>query len=344
MATIYEVSKLVGVSVATVSRVINGSSRVSDKTREKVLSAMRTLNYRPNSIAQSLASNRSNSVGILVPQVHGPVFASMLSEAEEELRNAGKFTIFATGLSDEIKEQEAIRFLISRNCDALIMHVDALTDEFIKERMDDALPFLIMNRVVPGLEDKCISLDNERGGFEATRTLLEMGHRRIAYISGPLAWVDASARLEGHRRALAAYGQEFDDRLLVESNFKEVGGSEAMSKLLRRGRRRPFSAVVCANDEMAAGAMDAIRARGLSIPEDISIVGFDNAPLSRYLYPKLTTVNYPIAEMGRMAARWVLRNVYKDSEAEIRHVFRPTLVPRGSAITAEGSRDDAPGN
>ncbi|MDD9997632.1 MAG: substrate-binding domain-containing protein, partial [Rhodospirillaceae bacterium] len=158
------------------------------------------------------------------------------------------------------------------------------------------------------------------------------------------AWVDASARLEGHRRALAAYGQEFDDRLLVESNFKEVGGSEAMSKLLRRGRRRPFSAVVCANDEMAAGAMDAIRARGLSIPEDISIVGFDNAPLSRYLYPKLTTVNYPIAEMGRMAARWVLRNVYKDSEAEIRHVFRPTLVPRGSAITAEGSRDDAPGN
>ncbi|MDD9998492.1 MAG: LacI family DNA-binding transcriptional regulator, partial [Rhodospirillaceae bacterium] len=204
MATIYEVSKLVGVSVATVSRVINGSSRVSDKTREKVLSAMRTLNYQPNSIAQSLASNRSNSVGILVPQVHGPVFASMLSEAEEELRNAGKFTIFATGLSDEIKEQEAIRFLISRNCDALIMHVDALTDEFIKERMDDALPFLIMNRVVPGLEDKCISLDNERGGFEATRTLLEMGHRRIAYISGPLAWVDASARLEGHRRALAA--------------------------------------------------------------------------------------------------------------------------------------------
>ena len=342
MATIYEVSKLVGVSVATVSRVINGSSRVSEKTREKVLSAMRTLDYRPNSIAQSLASNRSNSVGILVPQVHGPVFASMLSETEEELRNAGKFTIFATGLSDEIKEQEAIRFLISRNCDALIMHVDGLSDEFIKEQMDDTLPFLIMNRVVPGLEDKCISLDNERGGYEATRTLLEMGHRRIAYISGPLAWVDASARLQGHRRALAAYGQEFDDRLLVESNFKEIGGSEAMSNLLRGSPS--FTAVVCANDEMAAGAMDAIRARGLSIPEDVSIVGFDNAPLSRYLYPKLTTVNYPIAEMGRMAARWVLRNVYKDSDAEIRHVFRPTLVPRGSAVAAEGSRDDAPGN
>ena len=342
MATIYEVSKLVGVSVATVSRVINGSARVSDKTRDKVHTAMAELNYRPNSIAQSLATRRSNCVGIVVPQVHGPVFAAMLSEIEEELRNAGKFTIFATGLSDEIKEREAIRFLVSRNCDALIMHIDGLTDEFLNEQMDNALPFVIMNRVVPGLEDKCISLDNERGGFDATKTLLEMGHRRIAYISGPLAWVDASARLDGHKRALASYGQEFDDRLFVESNFKEFGGSEAMSKLLRRGPS--FSAVVCANDEMAAGAMDAIRARGLSIPDDISIVGFDNAPLSRYLYPKLTTVNYPIAEMGRMAARWVLRNVYEDNDAKIRHVFRPTMVPRASAITNQASSDDVSGN
>lgn len=342
MATIYEVSKLVGVSVATVSRVINGSARVSDKTRDKVHAAMAELNYRPNSIAQSLASNRSNCVGIVVPQVHGPVFAAMLSEIEEELRNAGKFTIFATGLSDEIKEREAIRFLVSRNCDALIMHIDGLTDEFLNEQMDNALPFVIMNRVVPGLEDKCISLDNERGGFSATKTLLEMGHRRIAYISGPLAWVDASARLDGHKRALASHGLAFDDRLFVESNFKEFGGSESMSRLLRRGRS--FSAVVCANDEMAAGAMDAIRAKGLSIPDDVSIVGFDNAPLSRYLYPKLTTVNYPIAEMGRMAARWVLRNVYKDSDAKIRHVFRPTMVPRASAITNHGSSDDVSGN
>ncbi len=342
MATIYEVSKLVGVSVATVSRVINGSGRVSEKTREKVRAAMAVLDYRPNSVAQSLASNRSNCVGIVVPQVHGPVFAAMLSEIEEELRNAGKFTIFATGLSDEIKERDAIRFLVSRNCDALIMHIDALTDEFMRERMDAALPFVIMNRVVPGLEEKCISLDNERGGFDATRMLLEMGHRRIAYISGPLGWADAGARLDGHKRALAAYGREFDDRLLAESNFKEFGGSEAMSKLLRRDPS--FSAVVCANDEMAAGAMDAIRARGLSIPEDVSIVGFDNAPLSRYLYPKLTTVNYPIAEMGRMAARWVLRNVYEDGDTKIRHVFRPTLVPRASAVTNRGSSDDTPGN
>jgi len=329
MATIYEVSKLVGVSVATVSRVINGSGRVSDKTRQKVLSAMRALDYQPNSIAQSLASNRSNCVGVLVSEVHGPVFGAMLSGIEAELRAAGKLTIFATGHNVEAKEREAIRFLVSRNCDALIMHVEALADAFIHQQAHQGPPLLIMNRVVSGLEDRCISLDNEHGGYVATNMLLEMRHRRIAYISGPLAWGDARARLEGHARALREHGLKLDQRLVIESNFHEVGGSEAMAELLRRDI--PFSAVVCANDEMAAGAMDTLRTEGRSIPDDISLVGFDNAPLSRYLYPKLSTVNYPITEMGRMAAHWVLENVYGHSGANFQNIFEPTLVIRASA-------------
>ena len=329
MATIYEVSKLVGVSVATVSRVINGSSRVSERTREKVLSAMEALDYKPNPIAQSLASNRSDCVGVLVPEVHGPVFGAMLSGIEAELRTAGKFTIFATGHNLEAKEREAIRFLLNRNCDALIMHVEALADAFIHKQAHEGPPLLIMNRVVSGLEDRCISLDNEHGGYIATSMLLEMGHRRIAYISGPLAWGDASARLAGHERALTQHGVEPDERLVIESNFHEVGGSEAMAELLRRDI--PISAVVCANDEMAAGAMDTLRAHGVSIPDEVSLVGFDNAPLGRYLYPKLSTINYPITEMGRMAASWVLERVYGNSSTSIQHVFKPSLVIRASA-------------
>ena len=130
MATIYEVSDLAGVSLATVSRVMNNSGRVSEKTRQKVLSAMAELNYRPNSIAQSLASNRSNCVGVLVSEVYGPFFGTMLSAIESELRLAGKHTIFAAGHSDAETELENIRFLISRNCDSLILHVESLTDEF----------------------------------------------------------------------------------------------------------------------------------------------------------------------------------------------------------------------
>ena len=329
MATIYEVSELAGVSLATVSRVINDSGKVSEKTRQKVLTAMQQLDYRPNSIAQSLASNRSNCVGVLVSEIYGPIFGAMLSGIESELHAAGKFAIFAAGHTDETKEREAIRFLLSRNVDALILHVEALPDEYLVEQKDGPLPFLLMNRVVPGIEDNCISLNNEHGGYAATKMLLETGHKDIAYISGPLSWGDASARLAGHKRALEEHGQRFDERLMVEGDYREISGSNAMTQLLQQGI--PFTAVVCANDEMAAGAMDMVRARGISIPDDMSIVGFDNAPLSRYLYPKLTTVNFPIADMGRMAAHWVLQNVYGGNGVDIQHVFEPRLVTRASS-------------
>jgi LacI family transcriptional regulator len=330
MATIYQVSELAGVSLATVSRVMNDSGRVSDKTRQKVLLAMEKLDYRPNTVAQSLASNRSNCVGVLVSEVHGPIFGAMLSGIDAELRKAGKFTIFATGHSDETKEKEAIRFLLGRNCDALILHVEALSDEYLLEQKDSPVPYVIMNRMISGMEDNCIALNNEQGGYAATHWLLELGHRDIAYISGPLWWGDASARFAGHQRALQEFGVPFDKRLMVEGNYHETGGGKAMKKLLEA--ELPFSAVVCANDEMAAGAMDAARAIGLSIPEEMSIVGFDNAPLARYLYPKLSTINYPITDMGRMAAHWVLKHVDSMDGAHLQHQFEPRLVRRASAM------------
>jgi LacI family transcriptional regulator len=331
MATIYEVSELAGVSLATVSRVMNDSGRVSRKTTDKVLAAMKQLDYQPNSVAQSLASNRSNCVGVLVSEVTGPVFAAMLGGIESELREAGKFTIFATGHTDKDKEREGIRFMIGRNCDALILHVEALSDDYLIENQDGATPFVIINRSVGGLEDRCIVLDNEKGGYLATRSVIERGHRDIAYISGPLDWGDASERFDGHRRALREAGIEFDETLLVEGDYHEAGGGRALYGLLQSGT--PFTAVVCGNDEMAAGAMETARAQALRIPEELSIVGFDNAPLCSYLYPKLSTVNYPVADMGRMAARWVLKNVYEQDSGDIQTLFQPRFVTRASIAT-----------
>jgi len=329
MATIYEVSKLAGVSLATVSRVMNDSAKVSEKTREKVLAAMRELDYRPNSFAQSLASNRSNCVGVLVSELHGPIFGAMISGIELELRRSGKFVIASAGHSDAEKEKEGIRFLVSRNVDALILHVEALQDEQLLELMRAQPPVVLINRRVRGMEDRCIRLDNVQGGLLATRHLLDLGHRSIAYISGPQWWGDARARLKGHQQALAEHGVSFDPRLLVEGDYHESGGAQAMQQLFDRAV--PFTAVACGNDEMAAGAMDVIRSKGLSIPEDISLVGFDNARWARYLYPKLTTVNYPVGDMGAMAARWVLRQVYDDTSQEVQIMFDPHLVERASA-------------
>jgi LacI family transcriptional regulator len=333
MANIYGVAELAGVSLATVSRVINpgGGARVSEKTREKVLAAMRELGYQPNSIAQSLATRSSNAVGVLVSELHGPFFGAMLSAIEQTLKSAGKFLLVAAGHNDENQEREAVRFLVSRNCDALIVHAEGLTDKFLVDHDHNTTPLVVMNRKVRGLADQCFSLNNELGGYLATKCLLRHKHKRIAYVSGPLDWVDAKQRLAGHKRALAEAGVSFDARLLIEGDYRETCGQEALNKLF--AKEIPFTAVVCANDGMAAGAMAAAHERGLDLPRDLSIVGFDDAPISRYVYPKLTTIHYPIADMGDMAARWVLRHVYEQHQ-EVQQVFEPKLVERDSVTKA----------
>ena len=328
MATIYEVSNLAGVSLATVSRVINNNTSVSDKTRQKVESAMRELGYRPNSIAQSLASNCTNSVGILVSELHGPFFGQMMAGIESELRAAGKHVIITTGHSEEDKEKEGIDFLITRNCDALIVHVEGLTDEYLIELSKGKTPIYFMSRIIPKLEENCIHLDNELGGYLAAKALIEQGHTKIAYISGPQFKPDSQNRLRGHKRALSENNIDFNEKLFFEGDFKETGGKEGLKNLL--GKNASFTALVCANDEMASGAMTYAREHNFALPEDLSIIGFDNIIFSRHIYPKLTTIDNPVNEMGRMAAKLVLKNVYQQKELTINHFFEPAVIARDS--------------
>jgi LacI family transcriptional regulator len=328
MANIYEVAELAGVSLATVSRVINPGAKVSEKTREKVLAAMEQLGYKPNSIAQSLATRSSNAVGVLVSELHGPFFGAMLSAIEKTFKAAGKLVLVAAGHSNEAQEREAIRFLVSRNCDALIVHVEALPDKFLVDHDHEKTPLIIMNRKVRGLADRCFSLNNELGGYLATQSLLKLKHKRIAYISGPLSFVDARQRLTGHKRALEEAGVKFDERLLHEGDYHETGGQDALNALF--AKKLPFTAVVCANDDMAAGAMAAAHERGLDLPQDLSIIGFDDSPIARYVYPKLTTIHYPITDMANMAASWVLKHVYEREDIDVQHAFEPKLVERDS--------------
>lgn len=331
MATIYEVSKMAGVSLATVSRVMNKNTRVSDKTREKVISAMKELNYRPNSIAQSLASNRSNSVGILVSELYGYFYGSMLSGIESELREAGKHVIIAGGHSEESNEIDGIEFLIDRSCDALILHVEAVSDEYLIELSKGSTPFVLINRFIPQIAENCISLDNGLGGYLATKALLEKGHRDLAYISGPLWKTDAQSRLAGHKRALTEFEVSFSNELFFEGDYQEIGGSAGMAKLLKL--EIPFTALVCANDEMASGAMTLAREKGLKLPEDLSVIGYDNTVFASHLYPKLSTINYPIREMGQMAARLVLKTFYQKHKLQIQNLFEPEFIARDSIVT-----------
>ncbi len=335
MATIYEVSKLAGVSLATVSRVMNQSPNVSEKTRKKVSAAMAQLDYRPNSVAQSLASNRSNCVGVLVSELHGPFYGAMIGGIEGELRKANKHIILTAGHSDESREREGIDFLISRNCDALILHVEAVSDRYLTELSKGRIPIVLINRLVPDIEDHCLFLNNELGGYLATKALLDMGHKDIAYISGPLWKSDAKDRFSGHKRALAEHGLSCSPQTVFEGDYLESGGYEGMEHFINE--KLPCSALACGNDEMATGAMAKAREHGLNLPAELSIIGFDNVLFSSYTYPKLTTINHPIDDMGHIAAKAILKSVYNIKQDVIPKVFEPRLIARDSIIPLEST-------
>lgn len=327
MTTIYEVAEKSGVSLSTVSRVLNGNQSVNAKLRKKVEQAMADLNYRPNSIARSLASSRSDSIGVLVSELNSPFFGEMMEAIEAVLRASNKHVIITVGHNDLAQEQDGVEFLISRNCDALILHVEALSDEQLYDINESRIPLAIVNRMVPGLEDRCVCLNNEKGGYLSTRHLIEYGHKRIAYIAGPSDKHDANERLAGHKRALMEAGIAFDKKLCYEGDYSEASGIQGMTHFMDSNVE--FSAIACANDWMASGAMTRARDYKLRLPEDLSIVGFDNVIFARQVFPKLTTIHNPIRNMAEMGAKNILKRVYK-IDMDLVPMFDPELVKRDS--------------
>ncbi|NMH60880.1 LacI family DNA-binding transcriptional regulator [Alteromonas ponticola] len=332
MVTIKQVSEMAGVSSATVSRVINNTDTVKEKTRVKVMDAMARLGYRHNVLAASLASKKTNTIGYVVPELHGSFFGNMMAGSEKVLRNANKHMFVATGHSDEKLEMREIEALLSRRCDALILHVEAISDDYLIHLAEQDVPLVIVNRYIKEIEENCISLDNELGGYLATRHLIDLGHSQIAYLSGSLFKADGVNRLAGHKRALSEAGLRFDEALMFEGDFQAQSGDAGIKALAKQERQ--YSAVVCANDEMASGAINALREQNKCVPEDVSVIGFDNVDFASYLTPGLTTIDYPMREIGEMAARWILNRAYGDHKMSLTHVLEPKLVLRGTTKQA----------
>lgn len=333
MPTIYQVAERAGVSLSTVSRVLNGKASVNKVLKERVEKAVKELNYRPNSVARSLANNRTDSVGVLVPELNAPFFGDLMQAVESTLRAADKHVIISVGRNCLETEKDAVEFLISRNCDALIMHAEALSDEYLLELNQSKLPVALVNRQVEGLPEACTSLDNEKGGYLATRHLLELGHQDIAYISGPTDKCDASLRLEGHKRALSEAGLPINPQLIFNGDYSEEDGKIGLLELMARDV--PFTALVCANDWMASGAISCARDLGMSLPHDLSVVGFDDVVFAHHVFPRLTTVSNPIAEMAEMSAKYILNKVYGQTN-NVQLYFEPSLVVRESTVKHEG--------
>lgn len=328
MATIKDVARLAGVSVATVSRVINASPKASNASRAAVQSAMEQLNYHPNANARALAQQTTETIGLVVGDVSDPFFGAMVKAVEQVAYHTGNFLLIGNGYHNEQKERQAIEQLIRHRCASLVVHAKMLPDSELILLLKQIPGMVLINRIVPGFEDRCVALDDRYGAWLATRHLIQQGHTRIGYICSTHSISDAEDRLQGYYDALKEHGLPINDRLVTFAEPDESGGEQAMTELLGRGKQ--FTAVACYNDSMAAGAMGVLNDNGIDVPNEISLIGFDDILISRYVRPRLTTVRYPIVTMATQAAELALSLAQNKTPSEVTHLFSPTLVRRHS--------------
>jgi LacI family transcriptional regulator len=292
-----------------------------------VFAAIKELGYKPNFFARALASNRSNSIGMLVGSLDGPFYGPLMHNTEDIVHRKNMYLVVTSGQESKEKEKDSIRFLQSKKVDGLIIHSDMLSDEELIAIAKDTSAVIILNRYIPELAKQCIRIDNELGGYLATLYLLECGHSRIACITGQLSKIDSRERLQGYRKALSEYDIAFDDNLIEEGRFDHDGNHEKIRRVLDRAP--DITAIFCQNDNIALAVYDVCSERNLIIGEDISIVGFDNDTYSQHIRPGLTTINFPIQEMGTEAANAILALINKESY-QLNNKLSPALIIRNS--------------
>ncbi|MFF4345242.1 LacI family DNA-binding transcriptional regulator [Kitasatospora sp. NPDC001540] len=331
--TLEEVAALAGVGRGTVSRVINGSPRVSAKAREAVQTAIAELGYVPNRAARTLVTSRTDSIALVVP------------EAETRLFSEPYFSDIISGVSAELAETDMQLLLIlvrnQRERDRLSAYLTAQRVDgvlVVSVHRDDPLPGLLESLEIPSvlagrrsdLEPlSYVHADNAGGARMAVRHLLRRGCTRVATLTGPLDMEVAQARLGGYRRALEEAGHAYDEELVGLADFTEEGGRVAMRELL--ARKPELDGVFCASDVMAAGAMQVLRAAGRRIPDDVAVIGFDDSIVARHTDPPMTSVRQPIEEMGRTMARLLLDEIHERGRARRQVVLATELIVRDSA-------------
>lgn len=298
--TIYEVARAAGVSTATVSRTLNASGLVAAGTRRRVQAAIAALGYQPNRVARSLVLKTTHTIAVLLPDITNPFFPLLVKGVQLAADEQGYGVLLCHTGGDPSKEEFFLEVLRGQQVDGVLLVGLVSRPESLKRLSRHGLPVVALDRPVDLPGSAAVRVDHLGGGHLATAHLLELGHRRIAHIAGPPGLTVSQERMAGYRQALTNYGLVFDPDLVVDGDFSEEGGYQGVSTLLARGEQ--FTALFAANDLTAIGAMTAFRERGLRVPEDVSVVGFDDIHLAAYVSPKLTTIRQPAYQMGRCAA------------------------------------------
>ncbi|MEM9147617.1 MAG: LacI family DNA-binding transcriptional regulator [Pseudomonadota bacterium] len=328
LPTLEDVARLAGVSTATVSRSLNEPDRVRAETRGRVEQAVAHLGYTPHFGGRALASNRTNTVGAVIPTMENAIFARALQALQEALAEAGVTLLVATSNYDPVREAEQVRALLGRGVDGLALIGEARDSEVYDLLERRGVPFVLMWSWRETCPWCCVGFDNRSAMEAITRRVIEAGHRRIAMIAGITECNDrATARICGFRDALAATELALPEAWLIEAPYTMDAGAEAAERLLADDPRP--TAILCGNDVLGAGAMRAIVNRGLSAPQDVSVTGFDDIELSRAVMPGLTTVHVPHRRMGQRAAQLLLRLCLGEALLE-RVAFQTEVMERPS--------------
>ncbi|MFZ6654570.1 LacI family DNA-binding transcriptional regulator [Undibacterium sp. TJN19] len=338
MATIKDVARLAGVGLGTASRVVSGKGSVSVATQEKVRQAIAELDFRPSHAARSLLSGNSQMIGVYIPVLKGTFYMPILQSIDNELRAAGLHMVvaFGVGTGDERRQGvDGIEFLMERGCDGLIVMSNVLTDEDFDVLGTKRSRLVVLNHGSDNIAAQCFTADHVQGGIMAARALLDHHHKKIAVIAGPSTAPDNVDRINGFLGELASAGVNTADMWIAESDFSPEGGWNCAKELVESGRS--FTAVFCANDEMALGALSYFQQAGIAVPRDVSVVGYDDTMSAAFAAPPLTSVHIPWRDVTLSALNELLNRCYGTERPVIRD-YPITVTMRASLAKPGGQR------
>jgi len=335
--TMEEIARLAGVSKSTVSKVFNNDERISVATREKVLKIAKKFNYRPSRVPRSLKTKRTKAVGLVLPNVMNPFFPGIIKGVEDVALENGYMVVFCN--TDEQVEKETLYFQMFEDhwIDGII--ISGVTGEseeekkYIKDLHKKGIHVVLIDREIEGYFTNVVMIDNQGAAFKATKHLLDLGHRRIGFISAPLKIRIFTERLKGYKKALAETGVDFGKDLVIEGDQTSKSGEEAVRYFL--SLKNPPTAIFATNDVMAIGALRELQRNNLKVPDDVSVVGFDDIPLASLVNPPLTTIAQPIYEIGAQAMKLLIRNIEKKDVVKSKIILDTKLVIRESTRRVE---------
>ena len=342
-ATLRDVASAAGVHPATASRALNPGTRllVSEETAQRVTEAAERLGYRPNSVARSLRTRRSHTIGVLIPDLNNPLFPPIIRGIEDRLGEHGYVALIGNTDADPGKERLVFDQMRARHVDGFVLATATLNSPILGEAAQAALPLVLVNRTAQDYPFSSVSVDNEQGVRAAVAHLISLGHTRIGHIAGPQDISTGVARLRGYLEAMSSHGLAVNSGEIVYATAYTVeDGLRCGRELL--GATDDLTAVVTANDMLAVGCYGALDALGLRCPEDVSVVGFNDMPFVDRLHPPLSTVRFPHYQLGTEAARLLIERIENGEGNPVKILFLAAeLIARGSTVAVERSGGQA---